>query len=98
MPDIVIKEDWQLTTGKRKARRGNHDNALILFAKAMLNGRIAATNLKKELGIPASTFDRISTKLKDVSSPLCQQLAEVNVRYAVEGAGRSQRAYLVKGD
>lgn len=98
MPDIVVKEDWDIKAGKCKARRGNYDAALVLFAKAMRSGRVAVSNVKKELGIPARTFDRLAAKLKDEASDLYRLLVDAGVHYVIEGSGRAQRAYLVKGD
>jgi RAD3-like DEAD/DEAH box helicase len=95
MPGIKIK-DWTFSSTKRQPRRSNHESALIKFIKYMDIGRQPMSTVKKTLGIPDTTSERIIKKMKDDTSRLYQTMASVGVKYISQGLGKGKRAYLVK--
>ena len=95
MPGINVTA-WNYSHAKRKAKRSNLDEAIVRYASIMQTGKLALSAIKKDLSISKSSGDRLSAKLKDVSSTLCQRLLEHGATYVVEGNGRGQRAFLVK--
>lgn len=95
MPGINVAS-WDYAHAKRKVRRSNHEEALVSYASVMHAGRKAMSTVKRDLRIPRSSGDRLTSRLRDNRSPLRQRLAEHGVSYIVEGAGRGQRAFIVK--
>lgn len=95
MPGINVAS-WDYAHAKRKVRRSNHEEALVSYASIMHAGRRAVSTVKQDLRIPRSSGDRLTSRLRDSRSPLRQRLAEHGVSYIVEGAGRGQRAFIVK--
>jgi len=97
MPGIVVRE-WTYggAKAKTKPRRSNHETALSLYLRGMPCGRVSASHLKSELGIPSATWDRLTKSLRDSSSPLGMTLAASGVRYEVGRSARTRRASLVK--
>jgi hypothetical protein len=100
MPDIALNE-WFYSHQKRgkngrPTNKGNYDESLIAFLDGLNTGdRIAATTVKKTLGIKGSTWDRLVERLKvSVSDdPLCLRLLESKVIYQ---GGKGKTAFFIK--
>jgi hypothetical protein len=96
MPGIHVTE-WEFSGHRRKIRRGDREKALLAYAEKMLKGRRERlTYVRNILDIGPKTMEKMRSKLRDISSSLCRDLAALGVRYLVEGKGQAQRAYLVK--
>jgi hypothetical protein len=95
MPGIKVRE-WAYEDVRSKVRRSHYEEALSRYADAMQAGKRAATRVRQDLGIPSATWERLAGKLRDASSTVSERLKASGVSYSVEGAGRRQRAYLVK--
>jgi hypothetical protein len=92
MPGIKI-ENWEYdSTSKiavRKARRGNYDASLIRFFENMGEGdRYSVSTVKKMLGIPNSTFDRMATKLKDSNHEMFKKIDSLDITFSSSGKGK----------
>lgn len=95
MPRVNLKE-WTFTGATRKLRRSNYEEALTTFAKNMYTGKEPCSTLKKTLGIPQSTWDRLVVKLTDKTSDLNAILTALGVSYITARSGSSTKAYLAK--
>ncbi len=80
---------------KVKARRSKFEPALEAFAESMPEGRRSASDVKRHLRIPPSTWDRLAAKLRQ-GGHLSGRLAERGVSYVVQGQGRGARSWLEK--
>jgi hypothetical protein len=97
MPGINIIP-WTYTAAKTKPRRSNHEEAVVRYAGVMPNGRKSVTDIRSELGIPSTTWERLGISMRDTTSALAKRLVAQGVVYRVEQAGKVRRGYLVKND
>jgi hypothetical protein len=96
MPNIQILEDWRYAELRNKDTKPNYARLLVGFLKIAYSGRYSATELQKKLGISSAQWKRLVMQMQDSQNWLHQALTAIGVRYVVEGAGRTCRAYLVK--
>lgn len=97
MPGLKVV-DWNYTAARRKPRRSNFEEALVSYAGVMQAGVRSASDIRRDLGIPHATWDRLVAKMKDQTSELSGRLLKQGVRYTVTGNGKRLRAHLAKTD
>jgi hypothetical protein len=95
MPDIMVK-DWALSAGQRKARKSNHEEALIKWVENMPPGRQSTSTIRKALEIPLSSFERHISRCHAHDSRIGQAMARCGVRYDVQGKGRGAKSALTR--
>jgi hypothetical protein len=91
MPGMLV-DTWDYCHQKqgkrgRKVNRGNFDASLVVYLGGLKVGdRLAASTVRGELSIPATTWDRIASRLKavDPADLLCIEMQRLGVRYQVE--------------
>ncbi|CCQ73917.1 DEAD/DEAH box helicase family protein [Magnetospira sp. QH-2] len=97
MPGIEVV-DWKFKDATRKPRRSNHAEALVRYMVSMRPGKKAVTRVREELGIPSSTWERLTVRLKDPEDELAIRLEEVGCRYILGNVGRRVHAFLTKDE
>jgi len=97
MPSIQV-QPWEYHHSKGRLQRSNFEEALIRLASLMMAGRRSASEVRSELGVSSTHWERLVSAMKDPGSLLAQRLSQHGVRYHVEGSGRRLTAYLVKED
>lgn len=95
MPGIQTQK-WSYTGAAKKIRKPKHDASLLAYLDLQLPGAISATEVKRVLGIPSTSFEKLIKKIKNQSSEVYSQLKDIGVRYEVTGAGRGARAHFFK--
>jgi hypothetical protein len=95
MPDIKVVE-WSYGEAKTKPRRSNYEEALVRYASVMIRGRKAVSDVRSDLGISPTTWERLRVQAKDIGTSHYQRLIAEGVRYEADGTGRGNRAYLIK--
>jgi hypothetical protein len=60
--------------------------------------RESVTDIRSELGISSTTWERLGTSMRDTTSALAKRLVAQGVVCRVEQAGKVRRGYLVKND
>mgnify|MGYP006289296753 CR=1 FL=1 len=88
MPGIKVVFDWELTSGKKKVKKSNAENALISFFGAMEPGKRSKSDVQKFLGISARKMDGLMAKAKDPESTVGQAIAEAGVQLDAKGPGK----------
>lgn len=98
MPGIRV-ESWDLRLERKATRRGRksgHFDRVLAYMKSVHPGEFSATTIRETLGIPDRSWMALASRLKDRTSEECRRLAEIGISYVVTGAGRGQKAYLLK--
>ncbi len=95
MPGIQVRQ-WRYEHARKKPKRSNYAIALTTLIRGMPPGRMAVTEVKRDLGISSTTFERLAKTLKDPASALGMALVESGVRYEVSRYGKSNRAYFIR--
>jgi hypothetical protein len=95
MPGIQVKQ-WQYEHARKKPKRSNYALALETLIRGMPPGRIAVSEVKRDLGISASRFITLAETLRDPGSTLGKTLVETGVRYEVGRYGKTNRAYFIR--
>jgi hypothetical protein len=80
MPDINVVQ-WDHTEAKTKPRRCNHEEALVRYAGVMREGRKSASDIRSDLGISSTTWERLTSAMRDQNSALAQRLVTEGVTY-----------------
>lgn len=97
LPGCIDVRNWTFQKTLTKKRKVNHKDRLKTFLKNLPAGaKLAATKVRAELRISATTWDRLVSELRDGSSELALELLAAGVRYALEREGRRTAAYFVK--
>jgi hypothetical protein len=92
----VHETAFEYGTTKRRAKRSNFAAALVAYGAAMPEGRKSATDIRRELSVSSTQWERLVANLKDTGSDLSKSLRFEHVTYVVEGTGRGSRSYLSK--
>jgi hypothetical protein len=90
MPGVNI-EPWHYAKASgitRKPRKSNHGEALIRYVRIMQEGKRAAGEVMRDLGMSRRTFMNLVSDLKEQTSGLAMALAEAGVRYVTTGSLR----------
>lgn len=88
--------EWEYDDeSKTKVRRSKFEPALEAFAESMPEGRKSASDVRRLLRVPPSTWDRLVAKVRE-GGDLSRSLSEKGVRYVVQGQGRGARSWLEK--
>jgi predicted Rdx family selenoprotein len=96
MPGIVVVKDWDFIGQKKRARRSNHEQALMKYIQNMETGSQAMGTIKRILGISQATMERLTASMKDPDSELAGVMADSGVQYVLESKGKIRRGRLVK--
>ncbi len=96
MPGVVVKEDWDFNGQKKKARRSNHEEALMALFKTMMPGKVSKSDVQGVIGASSATMDRLITKAQDPESELHKAMTEAGVTYEVKRKSKTQRGFFVK--
>jgi hypothetical protein len=98
MPGINITDDWRFDSQKAKARKSNHELALMKYLENMPIGKQAKKHVKTALGIPDTTMDKLIGKVhREPESDLAKLMAMEGVKLESTREGRSPKTYFVKG-
>ena len=93
MPGIQ-RMKWSFN-GAKQVPRGKHEKSLQEFIGGLVGGESwSASELKKYLSIPKSTWGELVVKMKDDTSALKQLMEDQGVIFEVQGGGRSIRSTL----
>ncbi|MEG3619681.1 hypothetical protein V5T82_14540 [Magnetovibrio sp. PR-2] len=95
MPGIQVL-DWKYAGATRKVRKLKHAASLVAFLNNSIPGKIPAHELRKETGIPKSSFEKMIVKIKNEASDIYSDLMGIGVTYQVEGVGRGAKSYFLK--
>jgi hypothetical protein len=99
MPGINVQPWEYITDGTVTVHKANHEGALIRYASVMETGQKSASDIKRELGISSTQWERLVVMMKEPTSHLASALAGYGVHYVVseskKGRGR-YRAHLTK--
>jgi len=97
MPGIQVVE-WKYQTGNTTVKKSNHAESLMRYAAVMEPGQKSASDVKRELGISSTQWERLVIGMKDSNCTLAQTLASHGVRYTVAAnkSGGGFRANLTK--
>jgi hypothetical protein len=95
MPGIKVKK-WQFEGARKKVKRSNHELAFIKYIQNMQIGKQAIGTVKQLLGIPQTSFERLIKMTKDETSQLYKAMKEAGTSYISNGAGRGNRAFILK--
>jgi hypothetical protein len=96
MPEINIREDWDYSSQKKRARKSNHELALITFLRNMAPGKQLASGVAKELGMSPKTMNRLLEKSRSPGDDLGAAMSEAGVQYAALREGKTKKGYFIK--
>ncbi len=95
MPGVVVKEDWDFNGQKKKARRSNHEEALMALFKTMMPGKVSKSDVQGVIGASKNTMDRLIAKTQEPDSDLHNTMIESGRTY-VARKGRGKGSYFLK--
>jgi hypothetical protein len=92
MPNIQ-EDSWGFSGfGNRcsgRPKSSKHEDSLINWCLTAMKGDYRPREIKNELEIPPSSWDRLIKELKDTGSQIFNRMAGLNVQYLNNGNGRS---------
>lgn len=98
LPDLPEAEPWTFTGALQKGQRPapQYAAALLSLMTASEPRWWSATDVRERIGMTASQWVDFASDMRNPRSTLFAKLAEIGVRYHVEGKGRGSRSWLVK--
>jgi hypothetical protein len=79
--------------------RPRYDGALVAYAATMAPGEHRpVSDVRRDLTMSATSWDRLASQLRDPASALTASLASEGARYVLLPRGKRVLAYIAKGD